>query len=335
MKRAAFAALGFSSVLAVTAQAAPSPVLGLPELLAPAENTQTPEKIALGHQLFWDGRLSKSGKTSCFTCHQPSMGWADGEKLSKKDDGTMNSRHTPTLLNAAFATKYYWDGRASTLEKQIGAAWRGQMGLKDDAGAAEIAEKLAEIPGYATSFQKVFNEGPSADNIAKALAAYVRTIVSGNSRNDRFEAGDAKALNAAQKRGAELFKTKAKCSLCHAGAMLTAYEFKNIGIGMDKPDPDLGRGKIEPDNPALKGAFRVPTLRNVSKHPPYTHDGSVRTLDDMVDYFAKPHDNPALDERIKGGVSLTAAEKKDLLAFINALDGTEPVIAAKKPKLPK
>ncbi len=311
------------------------PTLGLPELPAPPDNPGTPEKIALGHQLFWDGRLSKSGKTSCFTCHQPKKGWADGEKLSKKDDGSMNTRHTPTLLNAAYGTSFYWDGRSPTLEKQIGAAWRGQMGPKDDTGAADVAKRIGEIQGYKDQFQKVFGEDPSPDNIAKALAAYVRTIVSGGSRYDRYESGDLKAFTPAQKRGYELYKGTAKCSLCHAGALLTAYEFKNVGVGMADSEPDPGRGKIEPGNPAMKGAFRVPTLRNVSKHPPYMHNGAFAQLADVVTYLEKPIDSPQLDEKVKGGFTLTPAEKKDLIAFLKALDGAEPAAAAKKPKLPK
>jgi cytochrome c peroxidase len=314
-----------------------NPTLGLPEVPVPADNPQTPEKIALGHQLFYDARLSKTGKTACVTCHPAQKGWADGEKLSKKDDGTMNTRHTPTLLNAAFGTSFYWDGRAPTLEKQIAAAWRSQMqtGPKDDAGAGEAAKKIGEVKGYKDQFQKVFGADPTPDNIAQALAAFVRTIVSGDSKLDRFEAGDQKALSAAQKRGLELFRGKAKCSLCHAGALLTAYEFKNIGIGMDKPEPDVGRGKVEATNPAVKGAFRVPTLRNVAKHPPYAHDGSLASLEAVVDYFAKPVDNPTLDEKIKGGVQLEPAEKKDLVELLKALNGSEPAEAAKKPKLPK
>jgi cytochrome c peroxidase len=307
--------------------------LGLPEIPAPPDNPLTADKIALGKQLFYDGRLSKSGKTSCLTCHLPEKGWADGLKVSKKDDGTLNTRHTPTLLNTAYNTSFYWDGRAPTLEKQIAAAWRGQMGLKDDAGAAEAAKTIGGIKGYAEAFQKVFGEAPSPDNIVKALAAFTRTIVSGASKLDRFEAGDQKALSAAEKRGLELFRGKAKCSLCHAGALLTAWEFKNIGIGMNQPNPDPGRGKIEATNPAMTGAFKVPSLRSVSKHPPYMHDGSLATLAAVVDYFEKPVESPHLDEKIKGGMPLTPAEKKDLLAFLKALDGTQP--DAKRPKLPK
>lgn len=333
---ATFPCLLLTGALASAAGKA-NPTLGLPEVPVPADNAQTPEKVELGHQLFYDARLSKSGKTACVTCHPPQKGWADGEKLSKKDDGTMNTRHTPTLLNAAYATSFYWDGRAPTLEKQIAAAWRSQMlgGAKDDAGATEAAKKLAEIKGYKDQFTKVFNADPTPENVAQALASFVRTIVSGDSKLDRAEAGDAKALNAAQKRGQEVFKGDAKCSLCHAGALLTAYEFKDIGIGMDKPEPDPGRGKIEANNPALKGAFRVPTLRNVAKHPPYMHDGSLASLDAVVDYFGHPTDNPTLDEKIKGGIKITPAQKKDLLEFLKALDGSEPTAAAKKPKLPK
>ncbi len=306
--------------------------LGLPEIPTPADNAQTPEKVALGHQLFWDGRLSKSGQTSCHSCHLPDKGWADGQKLSKKDDGSMNTRNTPTVLNVAYNTAYYWDGRAATLEKQIAAAWRGQMGLKDDAGAGEAAKRLAEIPGYKSQFEKVFGEGPTPDNVVKALASYTRTLVTGGSRYDKAEAGDAKAYTAAQKRGAELFKNKAKCSLCHAGFALTAWEFKNIGIGMDQPTPDPGRGKVDAANPAMKGAFKVPSLRAVSKSGPYMHDGRFATLAEVVDYFDKPFDNPGLDEKIKGGIQLTAAEKKDLIEFLKALDGTMP--DPKAPKLP-
>jgi cytochrome c peroxidase len=307
--------------------------LGLPDMPVPDDNPQTGEKIALGQQLFWDPRLSKSGKTSCYTCHQPNKGWADGQKLSKKDDGTFNTRHTPTLLNAAYNTTFYWDGRAPTLEKQILAAWKGQMGLGDDAGAEEVAKKIGGIKGYAEQFQKVFAQEPNPDNIVKALASFTRTIVSGNSKLDRFEAGNEKALNATEKRGLELFRGKAKCSLCHAGALLTAWEFKNIGIGMDQPEPDPGRGKIEAGNPAMTGAFKVPSLRTVSKSPPYMHDGRFKSLAQVVDYFIKPVDNPHLDEKIKGGIELTPAEKRDLLALLRALDGSMP--NGKKPKLPK
>lgn len=319
--------------VSAVASADEGPALGLPPVPAAADNPQTPEKVALGRQLFWDPRLSQSGKMSCFTCHQPKKGWADGHKLSKKDDGTMNTRHTPTLLNAAYATSFYWDGRAPTLEKQIFAAWKGQMGVKDDAGAAAIAQKIDAIPGYREQFQRAFGRTASIDTIPMALAAYVRTLVSGDSRYDRHEAGNFKAYTPAQRRGAELFKTKAKCSLCHAGALFTAYEFKNIGIGMDAKEPDVGRGKIDASNPAMLGAFRVPTLRNVAKHPPYMHDGRFATLAQVVDYFARPIDNLHLDEKIKGGVQLTAAEKRDLIEFLKALSGSEP--DGRAPRLPK
>jgi cytochrome c peroxidase len=306
---------------------------GLSELPVPEDNPQSKEKIALGKQLFWDTRLSRSGKTSCQTCHQPQKGWADGQKLSKKDDGTMNVRHTPTLLNVAYNTTYYWDGRAPTLEKTAAAAWRGQMGVKDDAGAAEITGKLAGVKGYAEQFQAVFSQEPNPDNVAKALASFMRTLISGGNKLDSFEAGNARALNAGEKRGLELFRNKAKCSLCHAGALLTAWEFKNVGVGAGAATPDAGRGKIEPNNPLMMGAFKVPSLRSVSKHPPYMHDGSFATLAAVVDHLARLPSDPAIDEKVRGGLAITPAEKRDLLTFLKALDGTLP--DGKAPRLPK
>ena len=214
-----------------------NPTLGLPELTPPADNPQTPEKIELGHQLFWDARLSKSGKMSCHTCHLPDKGLADGQKLSTKDDGKVNTPTRRRSTTSAYQPYFYWDGRSPTLEKQIAAAWKGQMGLGDDATAAATAKTIGEIPGYKAQYTKVFAADATPDTVVKALAAYVRTLNSGNSAYDRAEAGDAKAYTPAQKRGFELYKGKAKCSLCHAGFALTAWEFKNIGIGMDKPTP--------------------------------------------------------------------------------------------------
>jgi cytochrome c peroxidase len=253
-----------------------NPTLGIPEVPASADNPQTPEKIALGHQLFWDARLSKSGKMQCESCHLPDKGWADGQKVSIKDDGKPNTRNTPTVLNVAYQPYFYWDGRAPTLEKQILAAWKGQMGVGE--AAEETAKKIGAIPGYQEQFKKVFGGDATADFVVKALAAYVRTLVSGNSPDDKFDNGDKKAFTDAQKRGLELFKGKAKCSLCHAGFAYTAWELKNIGVGMDKPNPDLGRGKVAND-PKLNGAFKVPTLRNVARTAPYFHDGSAATLE--------------------------------------------------------
>lgn len=307
--------------------------LGLEPVPVPADNPQTADKVSLGRQLFWDTRLSKSGKTACLSCHLPNKGWTDGLPLSKKDDGTMNTRHTPTMLNAAYSTTFYWDGRSPTLEKQIAAAWRGQMGVKDDAGAADVAKLIGGVAGYKDQFQKVFSEDPTPDNIVKALAAFVRTLVTGGSAYDRFEAGDKKALSAAAQRGLDLFRGEARCSLCHAGALLTGWEFRNIGIGMDQPTPDPGRAKVEPGKPELVGAFKVPSLREVTRSGPYMHDGRFAKLEQVIDYFAKPIENPALDPRLKGGIPLTPAQKKDLLAFLKALEGKLP--DGRKPKLPK
>src|SRR5262245_17133497 len=154
---------------------APKPDVGpLGEMAIPADNPLTPEKAELGKKLFFDTRLSKTGKMACETCHLPEKGWADGKALSAKFDGSMNTRHTPTILNAGYYKQWYWDGRAATLEAQVGAAWKGQMGGDPDM----VAMTLNGIEAYKNDFQKVFNGPANADNIAKAIAAFVRTIKS-------------------------------------------------------------------------------------------------------------------------------------------------------------
>jgi cytochrome c peroxidase len=330
-----------SAVAGAVAQALPKTPPGLNDwtATAPKDNPVTPEKWALGQLLFWDTRLSPARTHACETCHHPDKGWSDGQPLSTKADGKPNTRHSPTLYNVAYNTSYYWDGRAPTLEKQILAAWDGQMGAKDK--HEEVVAKLAAIPGYKERFEKAFGGAPTDDAIVKALATFVRSILSGGSKYDEYDAGNVKAMSASAQAGWELYRSKAKCGSCHAGFALTDWQFHNIGIGMDKPAPDSGRAKPASD-PKLTGAFKTPTLRSVSKHPPYTHLGTIPTLDAMVSYLEKPIDNPHLDQNLKAGedaaakpgIALTKAEHKQLLDFLHALDGKDDPLVAKKPKLP-
>lgn len=307
--------------------ATPAP---LPELKTPAENPLTPEKVALGKQLFFDKRLSKDGSASCETCHVPEKGWADGEKLSKKVDGNLNTRHSPTLWNVGYNDLYYWDGRSPTLEKQIEAAWKGQM----SADPATIAAAIAKIPEYLVQFKTIYQSDPTGDNIVKSLAAFVRTIRSGGSAWDKFEAGDKDAVSESAKKGFEIFRNKAGCAACHAPPLYTNNGFHNTGVGFDKDvkEPDLGRGKIS-KNEKENGAFKTPTLRSATTHPPYFHDGRAATFEEAVDFMlAGGIDNPNRDDRLKKPVKLSKAERDDLLAFLKALevkaDGFE------RPKLP-
>jgi cytochrome c peroxidase len=293
---------------------------GLPELKTPADNPLTPEKVMLGKQLFFDKRLSKDGSASCETCHVPEKGWTDGKPLSQKVGGGMNTRHSPTLINVGYNELWYWDGRAETLEKQIEAAWKGQMG----ADPAAIAAALKKVPLYEVEFKAVFNSDPTPDTILKALASFVRTIRSGGSPWDKHEKGDKTAASDAAKRGWELFRNKAGCAACHAPPAYTDNGFHNTGIGFDKPEPDLGRGKIAKDE-KLDGAFKTPTLRSVTKHPPYFHDGRSATIEEAVDYMLSggiKDKNKHLDDRMKP-VKLSPKEREDLLAFVKALEAPE------------
>ncbi|HKB14986.1 MAG TPA: cytochrome c peroxidase [Planctomycetota bacterium] len=334
---------------AATAVCAPSPqeMPTLPKHLAgqgppkaPADNKTTPEKVALGKSLFFDKRLSKSGATSCETCHIPEKGWTDGLPLSKKDDGTVNTRHSPTLYDAAYADDLYWDGRAAGLEKQVLAAWKGQMGGDPDAKAKE----LAAIAGYGKAFEKAFGGPPTGDSIVKALSSFVRTILPEDSPWDRFDAGDKAAVTPEVQEGFRIFTEVANCSLCHVPPLYTDTLFHNVGVGFDKEKPDPGRGKILADAAAkdgklvlaeavsMMGAFKTPTLRAVADSGPYFHDGGVARLEDAVDFLLKGGvANPQLDPKLKAK-GLSEKERAALLAFLRSL--TPPARPYERPVLP-
>lgn len=333
------AAAGTTTTAAATAKPVaelpPAPALpptpaGLPELKTPADNPLTPEKVALGKQLFFDKRLSKDGSASCETCHLPEKGWADAKAFSTKVGGGVNTRHTPALWNVGYNDLWYWDGRAETLEKQVEAAWKGQMG----ADPATVAAAIAKIPGYAAQFQAVFGGAPTGDSIVKALAAFVRTLRSGDSPWDKYEKGDKAAVSESAVRGWEIFRNKAGCAACHAPPAFTDNGFHNVGIGFDKPEPDTGRGKITKDAKD-DGKFKTPSLRSVTTHPPYFHDGRAETIEAAVDYMLRGgirENNPNIDPALKP-VNLTPAEREDLLAFIRALEAPHPPF--ERPTLPE
>jgi cytochrome c peroxidase len=301
--------------------------VGLPEIPVPADNPLTADKIELGKKLFFDKRLSKDGSASCETCHVPEKGWTDGLKFSTKVGGDVNTRHTPTLYNVAYYPNLYWDGRAAGLEKQILAAWKAQMGADPDA----IAKKLAEIPVYKKAFEQCMGGPPTSDTVVKAIACFVRTILSGDSPWDRFEHGDEKAISKDAAAGFEVFKETANCTLCHAPPYIADTLFHNVGIGFDTEKPDLGRGKIvadqaakenrplTPDEEKLKGAFKTPGLRSITEHPPYFHDGRAATLEEAVDLMLKGGiPNPNLDVNLKPK-TLTAEQRAQLIAFLKSL----------------
>jgi cytochrome c peroxidase len=284
----------------------------------PADNPMTPEKVALGRQLFFDKRLSGDGSRSCYSCHVCEKGLTDG---LPKAVGAFNKplpRSSPTLWNIGYHKMFYWDGRSPSLEKQAMAAWQlANMGAKDR--EPEILATINGLQGYRSQFQKVFGGDATAENMMQAIAAFERTIISGDTAWDRWQAGDESAVSEAAKRGFEVFK-EAKCTNCHDGVLFTDQQFHNVGVGMDAPEPDAGRGKIS-SKPEETGAFKTPTLRDVARSAPYFHDGSVATLEEAVDLMlggGKP--NQYLDRKNLEKRTITPEQKRDLLEFLRSLN---------------
>lgn len=274
--------------------------------------------MALGSQLFADPRLSGSGKTACQSCHYRHLGWTDGLALSRRDDGNLNTRHTPTLYNVGHQTVWYWDGRATTLEGQVLAAWRAQSG----ADPAKVSALLNSVPGYRSQFQAIYGSDATPDNVVKTFATFFRSLNSDNSAWDRYQRGDAKAVSANAIEGQALFTGKAGCGSCHSAPYYGKSTFFNIGLEHGKEKPDVGGfnvSKVEAD----RGAFKAPTLRSVELSGPYFHDGSVATLKEAVRYMAgggkaDPNKSPLMQPR-----GLTEAELDKIVAFLNSLTSTE------------
>jgi cytochrome c peroxidase len=314
--------------VSATPPPAPGPDAINQPMTIPADNPMTLEKIALGKQLFFDKRLSKTGQMSCETCHVPEKGWTDQLPVSTKFDGSMNTRNTPTLFNVGFQKEWYWDGRARTLEGNVIAAWKGQMGGDPD----QVAMTLTGIDGYKKAFEQAMGGPPTADRIAKVLATFVRTIKSENSPYDRYERGDKSAVSDDAVQGFMILSdtNKANCTLCHVPPLYTDLDFHNVGVGFDKPMPDMGRGKYLADQAKGKGesedaakpmmgAFKTPTLRSITETFPYFHDGGTKTLDEAVDFMlGGGRKNPNLDSKLKPK-KLTAKERGQLLAFLKSL----------------
>jgi cytochrome c peroxidase len=281
----------------------------------PPDNPMTPEKVALGRQLFFDERLSGDGTRSCYSCHVCEKGLTDG---LAKAVGAFNKplpRSSPTLWNIGYHKDFYWDGRSPSLEKQAMAAWTGaNMGAKAD----EIAAKINGIQGYRSQFQSVFGGDATPENMMMAIAAYERTIIGNNTPFDKWQAGNESAVGEDVKRGYQVFQ-QAKCNNCHDGVLFTDLQYHNVGIGMDLPEPDAGRAKPS-SRPEDTGAFKTPTLRDIAKSAPYFHDGSVATLEEAVDLMlagGKP--NQYLDKKNLEKRTITSEQRQDLLAFLKSL----------------
>jgi len=335
--------------------------LGLPPVPIPADNPQTPARIQLGDRLFHDTRFSADGKVSCATCHAQDKAFTDNLPVSKGFNNLTGTRNAPTVINSAYMKTLFWDGREPDLEGQAKQPPVNPVegGLADHAPLLEV---IRGDPDYVTAFRSVFGVGADAidmDHVAMAIASFERTVVAGNSPFDRYYyGGDRQAMSPAGIRGLELFTGKARCVSCHTieqtQALFTDNRFHNIGVGFRtlhgkeqqtvkqflkskrggadvditvltrKTMSELGRFAVT-ENITEIGAFKTPTLRNIEKTAPYMHDGSLATLEDVVDFYnngGRDRASAPLSGFMSGGIrplDLDRAEKKDLVEFMKAL----------------
>jgi cytochrome c peroxidase len=290
----------------------------------------TPEKVRLGRWLFHDARLSADGTISCGTCHQAELAFSEDEPVSTGVRGQKGTRKAPPILNAAFPLQpgWFWDGRAGSLAEQA----RGPMESPVEMGNthAGVVAAVGRLEGYRPYFREAFGDARiDIDRISEAIAAYEATRLSGNSAYDRYQAGDDRALSEEALEGRDLFFGRARCSACHLGPTLADGKFHNVGIGWKAPAPgqpaeagfaDLGRRAVTRD-PADTGAFKTPTLRDLTRRAPYMHDGSEPTLRGVVRYYMNGgNENPWLDPAM-AEVEVRPCEISALVAFLESLDG--------------
>ncbi|MGH8246476.1 MAG: cytochrome-c peroxidase [Gammaproteobacteria bacterium] len=283
----------------------PPPPLGLDSFLpTPEDNPLSIEKIALGRKLFHDTRLSRDGTLSCASCHNPDHGFTDAKPLAVGVFGRKGGRRVPAIVNRGYGRSFFWDGRVPTLEQQVLEPITNpqEMDLTLEEAAARVGLEQAAL--------------------SRALASYVRTIRAGDSPYDRYVAGDRAALGEKERDGLKVFRGKGNCVVCHVGANLTDEKFHNTGVAWDGQGfPDPGRHNVT-GKESDRGAFKTPTLREVARRPPFMHNGSLATLEEVVDFYDKGgKQNPHLDPDIRP-LGLSAAEKAALIAFLRALSGT-------------
>ncbi len=298
-------------------------------LVAAADNPVTAAKVELGKQLFFDARLSGSGKMSCSSCHLPEQAFTDGRALSPKDDGKDNTRNSPTMHNVGYLDRLYWDGRAKTLEGNVLAAWKAQLSGKPE----EVATRIVGVAAYAAAFQDAFSAPPSEDTITKALASFLRNLRTGDSAFDRWQANKKDAISEKAQKGFDLFTGKAGCLVCHQPPLFTDKLVHNAGIGMKAEKPDVGAaGEKAFNDPTKTGAFKTPTLRDVGKTAPYFHDGSAKTLAEAVKTMCGGGiDNPLKDPLLLNR-GITDEEQAQLVAFLETLTGNQKWVAPTVPK---
>ena len=302
----------------------PKMPLGLDEeaFNVPQDNPITEEKVELGRLLFFDKRLSANNTIACASCHIPALAFTDGQPVSTGIHNQQGGRSAPTAINRGFSVAQFWDGRAATLEDQSIGPFANLIEhgfINHD----QLVAKVSSIQGYKKLFENLYGSSTiTKEQIGKAIATFQRTLISGNSSFDRFDYdGDEKAISESAKRGKNLFFDKARCNLCHMGTNFSDEKFHNIGIGWDDSDAlDLGRYRVSKNEKDL-GAFKTPTLREISKTAPYMHDGRFATLEEVIEHYNKGGvKNPFLDNQLIP-LNLTKSEVKDLIAMLRSLEG--------------
>ena len=278
----------------------------------------------MGKQLYFDNRLSKDGTISCATCHDPKMAWAEHRPTSEGIGKQVGGANSPTVINAAYATVQFWDGRAPSLEEQAKGPIENPIEMGHDLVACCV--ELNKVEDYQKAMEAAFGTPEvTPDRIAMAIASFERTVLSGNSPYDKFKNGDESALNDAQKKGMELFETVG-CADCHTPPLFSNYRFYNAGIGMKKEKPDEGRKAVTGKDGDL-GKYRVAPLREVANTAPYFHDGSVATLEEAVKIMAQggiANDNLSTMMKAVGENKLSDEDIKNLVEFLKALSGDYP-----------
>ena len=289
-------------------------------VVIPADNPLTTEKVELGRTLFFDKRLSQDNTIACANCHLAKFAFTDGKPVSTGIRGQKGGRSAPVSFNRVFSSAQFWDGRAATLEDQSVGPFTNPI----EHGFANhdvMVAKMKKIPGYRKLFMQVFGEDITIGNVGKAIASFQRTVLSGNSPADRFDQGqEAGAIPEAAQKGLLLFRDKARCTKCHSGFNFTDEKFHNLGIGWDDNKVDLGRYMVTKNAEEL-GAFKTPTLREISRSAPYMHDGRFKTLEEVVNFYNQggvknPHQDPLILP-----LELTDQEKGDLVQFLRTLNG--------------
>ena len=310
---------------AVASQVSPTPQrpelpLGLDLYMhVPDENPLTPAKVALGRTLFFDSLLSEDRTVACSTCHDPGRAFTDGQPVGVGVFGRKGTRNVPTLVNRTYGASFFWDGRIATLEEQVLQPIQHPKEMNITVG--EVVVRLERDRDYSDLFRAAFGREVNDGDLAKALASYVRTILSGNAPIDRYLNGDRHALTERQRQGLGLFRGKGNCTACHLGPTLSDEQFHNTGVAWSDGEW-LDDGRFGVTGEATdRGRFKTPTLREILRTAPYMHDGSITTLEDVVEFYDRGgNSNPYLDPAIRP-LRLTMDEKRALLAFLSSLSG--------------